>query len=78
MFINSNVNMISQFSRGVAMCNKDGDILQIFPSRMEASRWLQQNHKTTGKKAESIAGRIGQVCNGKRKTAYGYKWKDVK
>ena len=35
------------------------------------------NNKTIEKRVESISARIGQVCKGKRKTAYGYKWKNL-
>ena len=42
-----------------------GEILEVFPSQMEAYRSLGKQQ----------SGHISQVCNGKRKTAYGYKWK---
>ena len=52
------------------MIDKDTDeIIREFPSRSEASRYLGLKHN----KAEI---HIGQVCSGKRKSAYGYKWKD--
>lgn len=40
-----------------------GEILEVFPSQMEAYRSLGKQQ----------SGHISQVCNGKRKTAYGYK-----
>lgn len=52
------------------MIDKNTDeIIREFASRSEASRYLGLKHK----KAEI---HIGQACAGKRKTAYGYKWKD--
>ena len=69
-------NMIAQYGNAVGMYDKETDVLlQTFPSQIDAGRWLQKNNKTVEKRAESISARIGQVCNGKRKTAYGYKWK---
>lgn len=41
------------------------EILNIFPSVKEAYAFLNK----------SQSGHIGSVCTGKRKTAYGYKWK---
>ena len=41
------------------------EIIEVFPSQMEAYRSLGKQQ----------SGHICQVCNGKRKTAYGYKWK---
>lgn len=53
-----------------AMLNKEtGEIIKIFNSRREAARYISNSYN-----AES---HIMAVCNGKRKTAYGYKWKDI-
>ena len=52
------------------MIDKNTDeIIQEFASRSEASHYLGLKHK----KGEI---NIGRACTGKRKTAYGYKWKD--
>ena len=40
------------------------EIINIFPSIKAAARSINKNHY-----------HISDVCNGKRKTAYGYKWK---
>ena len=40
------------------------EILKIFTSIADAYRFLNKQH----------SGHIADVCNGKRKTAYGYKW----
>lgn len=54
----------------VLMLDKNtSEILKIFNSLHEAERFL---NKTSGN------GHISEVCRGKRKTAYGYKWKFLK
>jgi len=43
---------------------------------MEAARFIKDNSLSV----DTISGiqtHIGQVCNGKRKTAYGYKWQYI-
>lgn len=55
-----------QISKIVAQLDKDTEeIIAIYPSTEEANRALNKQS----------SGHISQVCNGKRKTAYGYKWK---
>lgn len=54
-------------SKKVAMFDKDSEVLiNTFGSAREASRWLCKEGGHTN---------ISLVCNGKRQTAYGYKWK---
>lgn len=66
-----------QSSKIVAMIDKNtNQIIKVFSSHMDASRWLITNNKSSDKDIK-IAGRIGSVVKGKRKTAYGYKWKDI-
>lgn len=43
------------------------EVIREFPSRSEAARYL-------GLRDKKASIHIGQVCAGKRKTAYGYKW----
>ncbi len=45
-----------------------GEIIQIFPSIADASRFFNKIPKNSG---------IRDVLKGKRKTAYGYKWKYI-
>ena len=53
-------------SKKVIMLDKDTEKeLQIFPSTREAGRAVGAINGT----------HIAEVCTGKRKTAYGYKWK---
>ena len=76
--LNPNDNMIKLFSKKVEMHDKEtNELLKIFDSQMDAGRWLKENNKTEDKKLSRVSGRIGDVCNGKRKTAYGYKWKRI-
>ena len=50
----------------VFQLDKDtNEIINVFPSIKEAYDSLGKQH----------SGHIASVCNGKRKTAYGYKWK---
>ena len=44
------------------------EILNVFPSIAEANRYLGKQH----------SGHIAAVCQGKRKTIYGFKWKYLK
>lgn len=53
-----------------AMLDKETEeIIKIFNSRHEAAKYISGSYN-----AES---HIMAVCSGKRKTAYGYKWKDI-
>lgn len=66
-----------QSSKIVAMIDKNtNQIIKVFSSHMDAARWLITNNKSSDKDIK-ISGRIGSVVKGKRKTAYGYKWKDI-
>lgn len=60
-----------RLSKPVLM-KKDEEKIRCFESQSDAARWLIKNNKTKNKKIASISAHIGQVCRGKRKTAYGY------
>ena len=63
-------------SKKVIMVDKDTDIeLLTFPSQIEAMRYLIREGYTTTKSASSASSKISLVARGKRKTAYGFKWK---
>ena len=65
-------NKFKKLSKSVAQIDKDTDeIINIFPSCSEAHRQITGNQGKTG------CSSISAVCKGKRKTAYGYKWKYV-
>ena len=49
----------------IQLDKKTEEVLNVFPSIAEAYNFLGKQH----------SGHIAEVCKGKRKTAYGYKWK---
>lgn len=61
-------------SKPVNAYTKEGVFVQRFPSTAKAARWCYNKGKclTLGSGARS---HIGEVANGKRKSAYGYLWK---
>lgn len=55
-----------------------GQELNRFNSLIEGAKFLiAQNVAGNEPKPKSVSCNIGRVCNGKRKTAYGYKWKFI-
>lgn len=55
---------------------KDHTILiETFPSTMDASRYLIDNNITKSLKVKGLSTHIAEVCNDKRKSAYGYFWR---
>ena len=59
---------IQKVERAVAMLDKNTkEIIKVFPSRKAAYDYLGKQH----------SGHIAEVCKGKRKTAYGYAWKEL-
>lgn len=49
----------------VARLDAKGNLIDVFPSVANACTFLGKNPRSP---------HIGEVCNGKRKTAYGFKW----
>lgn len=47
--------------------------IQEFSSQVEAAKYIKENNISKASIA-TIAGHIGEVCEGKGKSAYGYKW----
>ena len=45
----------------------------IFNSQTEAAEWVIQNGYSKASKT-TVQGHIGEVCSGKWKSAYGFKW----
>lgn len=65
-----------QYNKKVAMYDKgNGELIKIFSSISNAARYLQENNISSCKTIRGIIAHIGQVCSGKRKSAYKYKWK---
>lgn len=76
---NISLNVINYFNLNkkiVEQYSKDGVYLQNFESYADAARWLQEQG-IVKKDLNGVRSHIGEVCNGKRKTAYGYIWKNI-
>jgi len=54
---------------------KDNTIIE-FDTMMDAARYVV-NNKLSVDNLAGIQSHIGQVCNGKRKTAYGFRWQFI-
>jgi len=57
--------------KSVGMYN-DELLIQVFDSIRDAGRWIRENTEYSAKSSQS---KIKEVCDGKRKSAYGYNWK---
>ena len=53
-------------------CIKDNIKIE-FSTMMDAARFIKDNNLSIDT-IDGIQAHISHVCNGKRKTAYGYKW----
>ena len=67
----------ARYSKAVLMLDKTRSPLRTFPSLSEAARYLQSENLTKSQNTYGISAHIGDVCNGKRKTAYGFIWEYV-
>lgn len=67
----------ARYSKAVLMLDKTRSPLRAFSSLSEAARYLQAENLTQSQDTDGISAHIGQVCNGKRKTAYGFIWEYV-
>lgn len=61
-------------SKPVEMYVINEEILKVFKSTGKAAEYIIECNLTTGDKP-GVRSHIADVCKGKRKTAYGYKWK---
>ena len=52
-------------------------VIQEFKTMADGARYCMENKLTTDCKLHGVQSHIGQVANGKRKTAYGYIWKYI-
>ena len=75
IYSSSEINS-KQFGKMIKMYSLNDEYIQTFPSAAEAARYLINNNKTKCK-FTTIRYHISEVCNLKRKTAAGYKWKYV-
>lgn len=69
-------NLFTQSSKKVQQYDKQGNLISEFNSYAEAARWLEDNGYVSGN-LNGVRGHIGDVCKGKRKTAYHFIWKDI-
>lgn len=64
--------------KSVGMYNNAGELLKTFSTLADAARYLIESNKVPSYSTlKGIAAHIGQVCKGKRKTAYKYIWKYI-
>lgn len=68
-------NNFVEKSKQVAQYDKKGNYIQSFPSYAAAAQWLEDNGYVSGH-LNGVRTHIGEVCNGKRKTAYKFIWKN--
>lgn len=68
----------SKLKKQVQMLDKETDaVLQIFSSTREAARWLIESKGLAKSSEGGYSAHISEVCNGKRKSCSGYKWRYV-
>lgn len=61
-------------SKQVLMLSRESVPLKAFSSLSEAARYIQENNISKSNNVNGMVRHIGEVCSGKRKSAYGYKW----
>lgn len=66
--------MKNKYGKVVNMYDKNNKYIKSFASMREAGQYLINNHLTNCK-ITTIRQHISEVCNGRRKTAAGFKWK---
>ena len=67
---------LERISRAVLMLDKKTEeVLGSFKSTREAARFLIEQNGLNPKNEGSYSSHISEVCNGKRKTCQGYKWR---
>lgn len=76
---NLSLNFTNNFclkKQKVCQYTKTEEYIQSFDSYIDAARWLEEQG-IVKESAGSARSHIGEVCRGKRKTAYGYIWKNA-
>lgn len=68
-------NKFVENSKQVFQFDKQGNYIQSFPSYAAAAQWLEDNGYVSGH-LNGVRSHIGDVCKGKRKTAYKFIWKN--
>lgn len=62
-------------SKSVDMLSKNNEPIETFHSFKDAAEFLLKNNMSSNKSIGGIRAHIIDVCNGKRKSAYGFKWR---
>ncbi len=70
------INNFEATKKTVEQYSKTGEYIQSFESYADGARWLQEQGIVKNN-LSGVRGHIGDVCCGKRKTAYGYIWKSI-
>ena len=70
------INNFEATKKTVEQYSKTGEYIQSFESYADGARWLQEQG-IVKKDLNGVRGHISDVCRGKRKTAYGYIWKNT-
>lgn len=70
------IPFVPKVASACEMLTKDNKRIQTFSSIIEASKWVFDNSLSIN--IEGVKTHILQVCERKRKTAYGYKWNFIK
>lgn len=68
-------NNFVENSKQVYQFDKQGNYIQSFSSYAAAAQWLEDNGYVSGH-LNGVRSHIGDVCKGKRKTAYKFIWKN--
>ena len=71
--INLGNNLFKEKIKPINQYSKTNEFIQSFNSIADAARWLYENNKCAQLNS-GVRGHISDVCNNKRKTAYGYIW----
>ena len=82
ILVNNEIKIISSGDRmrvkiGKKVVLLDNEKKLEFLCICDAARYLQKQKKTIEPLASKIAGKISLACRGKRRSAYGYKWKFI-
>ena len=76
--IDSTTVIKNKAGKKVSMIDKNTkNTLKTFISYGEAAKFLIENNYTSSNNIYGISAHIGKVCNGRRKTAYGFIWKKL-
>lgn len=71
------LNLFVESKIQVDQFTKNGEYCQTFSSYSDAAKWLENNGYVNGN-LSGVRSHIGEVCRGKRKSAYGFIWKNKK